>query len=163
MAKPRKPAQNNKQVQQHQPQRSEVAPQPDPQVMQVEPPSHQISSSFEGPIPPPALLREYDNILPGAAERIIAMAENEGRHRQALENKAVEANIEAQKEQLSINKQQVTSAFRSDTIGQTFGFILSAGCVVGSISAGMNDLTALSLALAAIPSAAIVKAFLNKD
>lgn len=163
MARPKKTSQQNKQVPQQRPSSNEVAQQQEPQIMQIEAPAHQISSTFEGPIPPPALLREYNQILPGAAERIIAMAENEGRHRQALENKAVDANIEAQKEQLSINKQQVTSTFRSDTLGQTFGFLISAGCIVGSIVSGLHNLTALSLALAAIPSAAIVKAFLNKN
>jgi uncharacterized membrane protein len=32
-------------------------------------------SSFSGPIPPPAILEEYDRIIPGAAERILRMAE----------------------------------------------------------------------------------------
>ena len=33
------------------------------------------------------MLRQYDNIVPGAGERILAMTETEGRHRQALEAK----------------------------------------------------------------------------
>ena len=32
---------------------------------------------FSGPLPAPEILRGYDNILPGAAERIIRMAEKE--------------------------------------------------------------------------------------
>lgn len=34
-----------------------------------------VASSFSGPLPPPDLLREYEEILPGAAERIFAMTE----------------------------------------------------------------------------------------
>ncbi len=30
--------------------------------------------TFEGPLPPPSALREYEDIFPGAAERILAMA-----------------------------------------------------------------------------------------
>ncbi len=41
--------------------------------------------SFSGPIPPPAVLREYNEILPGAAERILRSAEIQSTHRQELE------------------------------------------------------------------------------
>ncbi len=33
--------------------------------------------SFSGPIPPPQFLGRYEEILPGSADRILAMAENE--------------------------------------------------------------------------------------
>jgi uncharacterized membrane protein len=146
---------------QSQPQNNEIAQQPEPQVMQVEAPSHQ-SVSFEGPIPPPNLLREYDAIVPGAAERILAMAENEGRHRHALESNAIQANINAQEKQLQINELQVTSTFKSDRLGQWLGFLISGGCVAGSIFLAIGGHTEIAAALAIIPSAAIVKAFMNK-
>ncbi len=40
--------------------------------------SRLIAASFRGPLPPPAVLREYDQISPGLAEKIIGMAESEG-------------------------------------------------------------------------------------
>ncbi len=43
------------------------------------------SVEFRGPIPPPALLLEYDEVLPGAADRILTMAESQARHRQEME------------------------------------------------------------------------------
>jgi uncharacterized membrane protein len=39
------------------------------------------SSSFQGPLPPPNLLRAYNEAFPGCAERIVAMAEAESRER----------------------------------------------------------------------------------
>ena len=38
-----------------------------------------------GPLPAPETLAQYDQVLNGAAERIIAMAENQAAHRQELE------------------------------------------------------------------------------
>ncbi|MET7661180.1 DUF2335 domain-containing protein [Streptomyces sp. NPDC005463] len=38
-----------------------------------------------GPLPDPQQLVEYENVLPGAADRIIAMAEREQRHRHDLQ------------------------------------------------------------------------------
>lgn len=49
----------------------------------------QQQSLFVGPIPPPAVLREYNSILPDAANRIIKMAEDEANHRRKMEQKAL--------------------------------------------------------------------------
>jgi uncharacterized membrane protein len=46
--------------------------------------------SFSGPLPNPALLKAYDDILPGCAERIICMAESQANHRQSLEKTVIE-------------------------------------------------------------------------
>lgn len=50
------------------------------------------SASFSGPLPPPSLLNEYDQIIPNGAERIFAMAENQSKHRQELETTVVKSN-----------------------------------------------------------------------
>lgn len=43
------------------------------------------SSSFSGPLPPPDLLAEYEQVLPGLADRIVRMAEDEGAHRRFIQ------------------------------------------------------------------------------
>lgn len=59
--------------------------------------SHQVTvhqqSAFSGPIPPPEALAQYDQIVPGSADRIIQMAENETKHRHSLENTALNATV----------------------------------------------------------------------
>ena len=49
----------------------------------------QVSESrhYSGPLPLPEDLAKYDQIVPGAAERIIKMAENEMQHRHNNDNK----------------------------------------------------------------------------
>ena len=44
---------------------------------------------FRGPVPPPEVLAGYEATLPGAADRILAMAERQSRHRQELETTVV--------------------------------------------------------------------------
>jgi uncharacterized membrane protein len=44
---------------------------------------------YSGPLPPPAVLQRYDQVVPGAAERILRMAEGQSKHRQALESVVV--------------------------------------------------------------------------
>lgn len=52
--------------------------------------SHTIAQlvSRSAPLPHPSELEGYEHILPGAAERIFAMAESQSSHRQELEVKA---------------------------------------------------------------------------
>lgn len=45
-------------------------------------------SVHRGPLPPPDLLRGYDEVLPGAAREIMDMAIREQRHRNLLEQRA---------------------------------------------------------------------------
>jgi len=61
---------------------------------------------FQGPLPHPEILAGYDQVLPGAADRIITMAEKNQGHRHALEAKVIPAGI------------------RSERIGQILAFIL---------------------------------------
>ena len=96
---------------------------------------------FEGPLPPPQTLAEYERLCPGTASRILAMAEGQSQHRQELE------------------KQVVVSNCRSQDRGPILGFILAAGVIVigGYLILQGKELTGLSALVAAL--AAIVVPF----
>lgn len=49
--------------------------------------------AFSGPLPPPAVLEKYNQILPGAAERILQMTEEQSRHRRSLESQVIASDI----------------------------------------------------------------------
>ena len=51
----------------------------------------ETSLSWSGPLPPPKVLEAYDRLVPGAAERIMKMAEQQSEHRRGLEKTVVEA------------------------------------------------------------------------
>ena len=53
---------------------------------------------FSGPIAHPRHLREYDEIVPGSADRIIQMAERSLSHSQDMQHKALQADIQDQKD-----------------------------------------------------------------
>jgi uncharacterized membrane protein len=58
--------------------------------------ARQLIEQYSGPIPPPEHLRGYEEVLPGAAERILAGFERQAAHRQALETKVTGAAVRAQ-------------------------------------------------------------------
>ncbi len=47
----------------------------------------QMEMFFAGPLPAPSAFGQYDKVLPGAAERILRMAEQEQNHRHDIDNK----------------------------------------------------------------------------
>mgnify|MGYP001565702814 CR=1 FL=1 len=53
----------------------------------------EISQSFSGPLPHPDVLRKFNEIVPGAAERIMKMAEEQSAHRKELEKKVIDSDI----------------------------------------------------------------------
>lgn len=69
--------------------------------------------AFSGPLPPPEALEKYNQALPGAAERIIKMAEEQSKHRQHLEKTVIESNAFVQK------------------IGPFLGFVVAMTVVAG--------------------------------
>lgn len=47
--------------------------------------SMMIKQSFSGPLPPPSILKGYEDVLPGCAERLVARMEKQSDHRMSLE------------------------------------------------------------------------------
>jgi uncharacterized membrane protein len=54
------------------------------------------SFSFSGPLPPPQLLKQYNDVVPNGAERLMQMAELQQGHRQELERVVINGNIKAE-------------------------------------------------------------------
>ena len=54
------------------------------------------SVSFSGPLPHPALLAKYNEVIANGAERIMAMAERQSAHRESLEAQVVAGNVASQ-------------------------------------------------------------------
>lgn len=55
---------------------------------------------YNGPLPPPKLLAEFEVVVPGSAERIIANMERESAHRREIESKDSQAGRDGFFEQL---------------------------------------------------------------
>ena len=52
--------------------------------------------SFSGPLPPPGIFQGFEDVLPGSAERILAMSEKQADHRRKIEATVVDGNAKAQ-------------------------------------------------------------------
>lgn len=117
---------------------------------------------YEGPIPPPHVLQQFDNIVPGTAANLIRLAEEESLHRRKMESMTVEANVRTQEKGLIVAEYKVKGVFRSDVLGQVAGILVSLSCVGGAVYLGIHDHEAIATALTVIPSAAVIQAFFAK-
>lgn len=68
---------------------------------------------YSGPLPHPDILRAYNEIVPGSADRIITQFEEQGRHRRNQEHRVVSHNL------------------FSSTLGQVLAFVLFMTLAVG--------------------------------
>ena len=76
--------------------------------------------SFNGPLPAPEDFQQYEQVLPGAADRILSMAEKQLSHRTDLEKEIVAKN------------------FRQSSTGQYIGASLALLCIAVAFWLGMN-------------------------
>jgi uncharacterized membrane protein len=56
----------------------------------------QQAVQFSGPLPPPDMLKQYDQITPGLADRIVGMAEKAQTHEQDMDRLHLQSEIKAQ-------------------------------------------------------------------
>lgn len=54
-------------------------------------------SSYAGPLPHPDILRQFEEIVPGAAERIFTQFEEQSAHRRAMEAQVIRSNAFSQR------------------------------------------------------------------
>ncbi len=90
--------------------------------------SLRISSGYSGPLPPPGLLRQFNQVVPGLAERIIDLAEKEADHRRSIELQQLSAHIE-----------DMRAARAESRLGQVFGLTIGIVAIVsGAITASLG-------------------------
>jgi uncharacterized membrane protein len=80
----------------------------------------QYTQFTTGPLPEAQQLVQYESILPGSADRILIMAENQARHRQEIEKLVIAANI------------------RDSRAGTIFAFFISMSTIIAGTIVALN-------------------------
>lgn len=96
---------------------------------------------YSGPLPHPAILKGYNDIVAGSADRILQQFEEQGRHRRKQEERVVSHNI------------------RGSTLGQVFAFVLFMTIIVGGgllIDRGKDIAGAAAIVSAVVGSAYVL-------
>lgn len=76
-----------------------------------------------------------------------------------MERDSLNGNLAAQAAQIDIARYDAKANFRGGVLGQLCGLVVCLMCVAGAIWEGDKGNTAVALALAAIPTAAVIRSF----
>lgn len=97
---------------------------------------------YRGPIPPPQMLAQLNEVVANGAERTFAMAEEAQRHNIAMERAAMEANIRSGRER------------------RYFAFALILGCIVGAVATAALGHPEVAVAFLGVPIFGAITAFI---
>jgi uncharacterized membrane protein len=93
-----------------------AAPEPQPYpAREAETAERLVAGQWSGPLPPPAALEQFERSAPGAADRILGMAEREEDHRHSQEQAMLQSDAQARSR------------------GQWMAFVISLVIILGGI------------------------------
>ena len=122
---------------------------------QVQVAAHVVShSQWSGPLPPPESLSTYEKLVPGAAERLLALAEREAAARIEQTRLDHAADQEAQKQALKDYHVRVSR-------GQIYGAIVAISFMVGAVCCARYGQTAIGVALVGATIVGLVNALVS--
>lgn len=99
---------------------------------------------WQGPLPPPAVLEKFNQIVPGSADRILKMAENEQRAR------------------INYDRDGLSATTAEARRGQYLGATISGVAIVGAVITGvMGAPAAIPVAFLSVPVLGIVRALIK--
>jgi len=114
-------------------------PQPPQQIIsQSQSVAAQVQLHYEGPLPHPSILQGYNQVVPGSAERIISMAEQQAKHRQELEKAVIGADIRDSKTGLWLGFIIGIVAIISGGVCIVQGHSIAGGVLGGSAVPGLT-------------------------
>lgn len=101
------------------------------------------SASFSGPMPPPSILEGYERIVPGAAERILAMAESDMQHQQQYDNALLKASVNQIRRGQILGFLIGLATISASVYFATIGYPILAGILSGSTLLGLVSVFAI--------------------
>jgi uncharacterized membrane protein len=110
-----------------------------------QPQRQEVSVSYQGPLPTSREFEGYEQVLPGAADRILAMTEKEAEHRRKNQDKLVNASI------------------KYSGRGQIFALVISILSIIGVGLSIYFSAPIASIAPAIIAVTGLASIFINKN
>ena len=99
---------------------------------------------FSGPLPPPGMYREYEEVLPGSANRLMELTEDQQKHRHKWESDALDASISDSRR------------------GQWFGFFLSILAIMAAVILALMGRSMVGALLALVSVSGIAEHLLRR-
>lgn len=111
---------------------SEVSGEHPPEASNEYPPGTLVAAAWSGPIPPPSILADYDAIVSGAADRILAMAERQSAHRQSMEVRDQALRETQARQDFELNRDAQAKTYYTHLLGNISAALVALTFIVGS-------------------------------
>ena len=105
---------------------------------------------MSGPLPPPAILRQYNDAAPNAGDRLLVLVEKQAEHRMAIEARAQAANIEL-----------ATGALQHQGKAQWLAFAIALAGLVGGAALGLAGAAAPAVASLLVAAVSLSASFIG--
>jgi|GEM_PF-1403506 len=107
----------------------ESAPRPvDAELLDpATPASGQFGSYWQGPVPPPEIIKSYDNVINNGAERVFALTEREQQHRHQRENRSLDLEEKA----IGIDKALAAGSIKRSNAAMVVVSVLASALILG--------------------------------
>lgn len=102
-----------------------------------------ITSIHEGPLPDPETFEKYDKVCPGAADRILTMAEEQMHHRHKLEYKFLDSRV------------------KNSTLGILVAFVTGIAIIVSGVICILNNHSVAGTVFSGVGKVTIIATFLQ--
>lgn len=109
-----------------------------------------VATAFQGPLPPPSLLQEYDSIVPGLAQEIVHWTTSQTAHRQGIEDRA-----------MSIDEKLSTWYVVEVLLGQFFALIIAMTVIAAVVYLSLEGHEIAAGALGTVGFGGIIAAFIT--
>lgn len=109
-----------------------------------------VAYGYQGPLPSPETLQEFDRVLPGLAREIVDRADREMSHRHSLEAEALRTKVGDQ-----------ASARMQYKRGQWMGFVLALGFLIAGVSLTLLGHPAVGATIATTTVVSLVAIFVT--
>ena len=122
-----------------------------PAVPQADGVIHQthFEAAWRGPLPPPGIIRQYEEITPGAGDRILSLAERQMEHSHRMESTAI-----------GIQQTVVIGDSRRSSVGLWLGFVIAVmGIIAGTYLAATGHEWP-GVVIAGVPLSGLVGVFI---
>ena len=121
-----------------------------------------IQTTFSGPLPPPAMLRDYNDIEPGLARDLIELAKMEASHRQIIERDESTAAVRIALEEANANTEDMRRGYTESFFGQCFAFVFGVFALTCATYLGINGAQTTACIIGGGGLVAIISAFLKR-
>lgn len=109
-----------------------------------------VATAFQGPLPPPSLLLEYDAVVPGLAQEIVQWTTSQTAHRQGIEHRA-----------MAIDEKMSTWYVVEVLLGQLFALIIALTVIAAVVFLALKGAEIAAGALGTVGFGGIIAAFIT--